>query len=331
MNWDRIDWAALERLRAGFLAGSAGQRDYWETESDLASYDATFAQRIGWKWSHVLRELEAAGWKPAPGALWDWGCGTGIAGRVFLDHFGTAEVSHLILTDRSSLAVEFARRRAHQRFPQLRVDSGRKGAPATLLLSHILTELSDQQLQDLISIVRRATALVWVEPGTYETSRRLGRLRDQLREEFRVIAPCTHQRSCPIFQPQNGQHWCHHFAEVPPEVFTDSNWARFGHIAGVDLRSLPLSFLVLDKRPQSSAPASRVCLIGNPRVYKAHALLLGCDECGLHDARLSKRRSPETFRLAKKGQLKPVQFWRLEGQEIVEMKPITGVDTRDVC
>ena len=40
-----------------FLAGTAGQSDYWQSESDLASYDLTFAQRIGWKWDWVLADL----------------------------------------------------------------------------------------------------------------------------------------------------------------------------------------------------------------------------------------------------------------------------------
>ena len=60
-NWDAIDWAALERLRAGFIAGSAGATDYWRRESDLASYDLTFAQRIGWKWDFVFRDLQQRG------------------------------------------------------------------------------------------------------------------------------------------------------------------------------------------------------------------------------------------------------------------------------
>ncbi len=58
----------------------------------------------------------------------------------------------------------------------------------------------------------------------------------------------------------------------------DGNWARFAKIAGVDLRSLPLSYLVLDKR--SVTETAEVRVIGRPRVYKAHALLLGCDATG---------------------------------------------------
>ncbi|MBP9903596.1 MAG: hypothetical protein KBH45_19240, partial [Verrucomicrobia bacterium] len=61
MNWETIDWATLGRLRSEFLAGATSGRDYWQSESDLASYDATFAQRIGWKWDYVLAELTRRG------------------------------------------------------------------------------------------------------------------------------------------------------------------------------------------------------------------------------------------------------------------------------
>ena len=81
----------------------------------------------------------------------------------------------------------------------------------------------------------------------------------------------------------------------------DGNWARFAKIAGVDLRSLPLSFLVLDKRPRTESGDVRV--IGRPRVYKAHALLLGCDASGVREYRQTKREQPEEFRRLKKGRI----------------------------
>ena len=87
MNWDSIDWEALERMRAAFLAGTAGAADYWQTEGELAAYDATFAQRIGWKWDFVLSELQRRGWTPPRGELLDWGCGSGVAARAFAETF----------------------------------------------------------------------------------------------------------------------------------------------------------------------------------------------------------------------------------------------------
>ena len=38
MNWEELDWTALERLRARFLAGP-GSEPYWLSRSDLASYE----------------------------------------------------------------------------------------------------------------------------------------------------------------------------------------------------------------------------------------------------------------------------------------------------
>ena len=72
MNPDTVDWNALQRLRSAFLNGSAGERDYWQGESDLASYDQTFAQRIGWKWDYVLEELKRRCWLPPASELLDW-------------------------------------------------------------------------------------------------------------------------------------------------------------------------------------------------------------------------------------------------------------------
>ena len=83
------DWHALARLRAAFLSGRPGDPDYWERDSDLASYDATFAQRIGWKWDFVLGDLAARGWRPPATTLTDWGCGSGVALRACLDACGT--------------------------------------------------------------------------------------------------------------------------------------------------------------------------------------------------------------------------------------------------
>ena len=328
MDWSAIDWKALERLRAAFLAGTAGKDDYWRSESDLASYDATFAQRIGWKWDYVLAELQRRGWTPAPGALLDWGCGSGIAHRAFLDFFGAMGVTQLRLWDRSALAVRFAEQRAKLKYPGLDV-SGSIAAPEagaassqTLLLSHVLTELEPAQVEALGNFAAGFTSVIWVEPGTFEASRTLIAVRERLRATLNVIAPCTHQAQCGILAPGNESHWCHHFASPPTEIFMDGNWAKFGELAGVDLRSLPLSFLVLDRRPAPAMPAGATRIIGRPRLYKPYALLLGCDESSVAEKRLTKRTHPEAWRKLKRGDDDPLQVWRCADDEIVEAHPL---------
>lgn len=119
-----------------------------------------------------------------------------------------------------------------------------------------------------------------------------------------------------MLAPGNERHWCHHFATVPPAVFTDGFWKRFGDQAGIDLRSLPLSWLVLDRRPPPPPVPRARRLIGRPRVYKAHALILACDAEGVRERTLQQRRLPEVFRQIRKGRLSGMQAWRETGLEI---------------
>lgn len=324
MNWDEIDWDALERMRTAFLENTAGASDYWQSESDVASYDATFAQRIGWKWDYVLEELKRRGWSPPGGELMDWGCGSGIAGRAFLDHFGPAPVSAIRLLDRSSLALSFATRRTREKYPDVPVRAGSDtgASPATLLISHVLTELTPEQTQKLADEAANAECVIWVEPGTYEASLTLIAVRERLRDRFNVVAPCTHSGRCGILAPENERHWCHHFASPPPEVFTDADWAHFAKVTGIDLRDLPLSFLVLDKRTVPPLPDGAGRVIGHPRIYKGHALLLGCDASGVSERKLTKRNFPEEFRALRKGTADVLCEWRCVDGEVVATKPL---------
>jgi hypothetical protein len=319
-----IDWAALERLRTSFLEGSAGRADYWRSPDDLASYDETFGQRIAWKWDYVLAELVRRGWTPPPGPALDWGCGSGTAGRAVLSHFGPKSVSGLALWDRSTLAMQFAAKKARKTFPGLSVECGPPplAAPATMLISHVLTELSPTQATDLLAQAARATAVLWVEPGTKVAAGRLVAARERLREAFRLVAPCPHQGPCGMLAPEAAQHWCHHFAASPSEAFMSSSWARFARVAGVDLRSLPLAYLVLDKRPAPPLPPGTVRIIGRPRILKAYALATSCEPDGIHERRVMKRILPQEFRAMKRGNFAPLQAWQLDGAEVTAARPV---------
>ena len=321
---NQIDWSALERLRAAFLAGSAGLNDYWQSEQDLASYDATFAQRIGWKWDSVLLELQWRGWQPPAGDWLDWGCGSGIASRALLDLFGGPPGTKLWVHDRSALATGFALQRAQAKYAGLEAGSGIPQEPALTLLSHVLTELSPEQTELLLSqVVTRSTTVIWVEPGTYEASYALIAVRERLRAHFNVVAPCTHPHGCGMLTAGNEPHWCHHFATPPPEVFTDGDWARFARLVGVDLRALPVSFLVLDRRAAPPLPAGARRVLGRPRVYKGFARLLGCAEAGVSEYELSKRRLPDEFRRIRKDEGDSLQRWQVEGNQITEVESLS--------
>ena len=325
MDEHAIDWAALARLRANFLEGAAGRADYWRTPTDLASYDETFGCRIGWKWDYVLSELVRRAWSPPPGPALDWGCGSGTAGRSLLAHFGPKSVAGLALWDRSPLAMQFAAKKARKTFPGLAVECGPPplASPATMLISHVLTELSPAQTTDLLAQAARATAVIWVEPGTQIAAGRLVAARERLREGFQLVAPCPHQGPCGMSAPEAARYWCHHFAPSPPEAFMSRKWSRFAQIAGVDLRSLPLAYLVLDKRPAPPLPPGAVRIIGRPRIQKAYAQATSCEPCGIHERRVMKRTLPQEFRAMKRGDFLPLQAWQLDGDEVTAAQPVT--------
>jgi hypothetical protein len=311
-----IDWQRLAKLRAQFLAGTAGTRDYWQSESDLASYDATFAQRIGWKWDFVLEDLARRNWSPPIGELMDWGCGSGIAARAFLDHFGVEKVRSVCFLDRSLTAMRYAAARASSKYPGMPIEIGMpsSGPCVTILLSHVLTELGPGELRSLLALLRRATAIFWIEPGTYEASRALIDVREQLRAEFHTIAPCVHAERCGLLKAGLEAHWCHHFATPPPEVFTDPFWGLFARLMEIDLRSVPLSYVVLDRRPPRPLPAGAVRILGRPRVGKADVRLLACDAAGVRDVTLSRRQFPAAWQAARKGRSASLQVLPEETQ-----------------
>ena len=309
LTWSTLDWRRLDRLRAKFLARDGAAGPYWTDREDLANYDFTYAQRVGWKWDAVLRELRLRGWQPPAGPLLDWGCGSGVAGRSVLGFYGAERFGALRVFDRSRLAAEFALERARQAFPGLDVrplEAGSAGGTqrgGTVVVSHVLNELDDAGRAALRAVVAGADAVLWVEPGTYADSRALIDFRESLRAEFDLVAPCTHRRECGLLHAPNAAHWCHHFAAPPAGLLADADWTRFGQRAGIDLRSIPYSFLVLERRTAEKPPPfegwSRV--IGEPRLYKGFAKILDCIAEDVREVGMQQRDNPELFRALKKG------------------------------
>ena len=298
-HWTPPELATLRRMRARFLDGTAGHADYWRSSEELALYDTTFAERIGWKWDAVLRELALRGWRPRSRRVVDWGCGSGVAGRRVLAAWpGFADYA---AHDRSGRAVQFALERMRAAHPALAVRAGDEVDGDTLLvLSHVLSELSATELERVLGAARRAGEILWVEAGTHAESRRLIEVREKLLPEFAVIAPCTHRERCGLLTQRNARHWCHHFARVPSEVFQDARWLEFGREMGIDLRSLPYSFLVLARdAARMERGFSRV--IGEAREFKGYAKVLSCQTDGVAEFMLQKRDAPALHKAVVRG------------------------------
>ena len=306
---------ALSRLRAGFLDGTNAGGAYWQNEKDLDLYDCTFAERIGWKWDAVLAELIAREWSPRSRNVYDFGCGSGVAGRRVL---GTWEnMESLTLADVSPLAVRFAEAKARVRFPQVQLRSASEAMqPGSLLLvSHVLNELNSSARARLLALARQSDEIIWVEAGTHADSRALIAVREELRSEFAVVAPCTHAEKCGMLAPGNERHWCHHFGHVPSEASQDAHWSQFSRDLGIDLTTLPYSFLVLSRNGGALAPgATRI--IGRPREARGRMEILSCDSSGVCDLTLQKRDEPALFKSLQKGRASAVQRWSVEDGKV---------------
>ena len=310
-----IDWQILDELRATYLDGSAGAADYWKNDALLRGYDATFARRIAWKWHWVFAELDRRGWSPPEGTVVDYGCGTGVAVREVLGKYPGC-TTQVALHDRSARALTFAVETVRGEFPGVTVTPRLPEECGLLLVSHVLPELDDAALAELLAAAEKAQAVIFVEPGTHDVSRRLCAVREKLLAAFHPVAPCVHRAACGMLVARNAPHWCHFFASPPNEVFTDAGWARFSRELGIDLRALPVSYLVMDRRAPAPLPPQSVRLIGRPREYKGHALLLGCDAAGVTDKRLTKRTDPVFFKALHKQRVLSLQQWETKGDEI---------------
>ncbi len=327
MTWDDLDWTILDRLRRRFLDGAADEGPYWTSEDDLAHYDFTYAERIGWKWDAVLAELALRGWSPRGGALLDWGCGSGVAGRRVLRAFGAGKFDSLLLWDHSPLAMDYAATRAAAVYPALNVApvtpgflSG--GSPIGLLVvSHVLNELAETDLAELRRLILRSEAVLWVEPGSRDVARGLQTVRDSLLGDFDVVAPCTRAGACPLLAPERERDWCHFFAPPPLGIHADSNWVKFGQRAGIDLRSLPYSFLALQRRGTGGPAVNKVGegwsrIIGRPEFFKPYARALSCGAGGAEDLTIPKRTEDGLFKRLERDKGPLVYRWRREAGKI---------------
>jgi hypothetical protein len=286
---------------------------YWSHARDLESYDFTLGRRIAWKWASVLAPLIARGWTPPARQLIDWGCGSAIAARSLLAYAPDGAFDEVVLWDHSPIATSFATAAIHARRPgqAIRVADPAEAASSdgfVLVVSHVLNELDEAGRAMLVALARRAAAVLWVEPGTSADSRALIDVREELRDDFHCLAPCPHSGPCGLLDEVNSRHWCHHFARPPTEAFTESGWAQFANRLGIDLRSLPYSFLVLDRRAPDRAGAT-VRIIGTPREHSGARRILRCREPDVAEVELQKRTSRTLWRALDKGRHDGLFSW----------------------
>ncbi len=320
-GFSRHEINTLNRVRTRFLDGTNAGGGYWENDEELALYDSTFAERIGWKWDAVLRELTARNWTPRSPRVLDFGCGSGVASRRVVEAFPS--ISEVLLCDVSGRAMSFAERRMRAAFPHVNVslaDSSQPLPPDTLLVvSHVLNELPQTERAKLMRLAAQASEILWVESGSHADSRLLLAVREELTAQFSIVGPCPHSRSCGMLAAENAAHWCHFFTSFPSHAAQDARWSQLGRELGIDLRALPYSWLALQKTPLPSAAAARV--IGTPVEKKGHFEVLACEPEGVRELVAQKRDVPEFFKALRKRNLAPSYQIAVEAGKITSATP----------
>jgi hypothetical protein len=169
-------------------------------------------------------------------------------------------LSHLFSEYRLTLAANLQRRgirfipttlqrKISQKMPAL------EGQFEIIILGNLLNEmiesghaLSDlaEWVRSLISLLTRDGVLFLIEPALRKTSRNLLDLRNRIASinAASIIAPCLHQRPCPIMTPEGSEKdWCHQ----------EKEWGAPAWIENIDQRigmkkdALKYSYLILSR------------------------------------------------------------------------------------
>lgn len=276
----------LKQIRSQFLKESPSTTtDYWSSLEHLKAYDEVFARRILWKWDAVIGELRHRSISLPNGPILDYGSGTGVA----CEAVSQMHQGEFLLYDRSALATKFARDKLKAANINAKsIQDPTREVYTTFLASHVLSEMETLEFERFLSCMKQARFLILVEAGTPAVANRLAHIRENLiANDWYTVSPCTHNLSCPLLNLNND--WCHFFTRPPSEVFTESKWGKIGSELGIDLRSLPLSYLVMSKDPIHLDGKRR--LIGRIRSGPKASLFYSCGIDGFkhHQEKIVKK------------------------------------------
>ncbi len=280
----------VQELRQLFLKEKSIESNYW-SKNLLEAYDLTLAERIRWKWAHVLNELEQRNIpleKLFPDSIFqieDWGCGTGAASSSLAKSFTSQAKDRVEFSffDRSPEAMSFAQGKVTQLGFAAKNSQDKNSSKIKIrLLSYVLSELAPEAISKILQELKEFDAFIWVDSGSKAMSARLVQCREQLLEDFYFLAPCPHLKSCPL--KDSTKDWCHSFANPPQEVFHSSEWATIAKELTIDLRSLPFHYLyAINKKHKLDTTLNvKNRILGRPRILKNFARVDLCDKTGAH-------------------------------------------------
>lgn len=304
---------AVDPRRLRILAGALSDRYRGErlsgerlasTREDVLAYaaqilPATHAQIFA---ALAMAPRRAAGF--APRSLLDLGAGPGTAAWAAVSIWPSIE--QCVMVEREAAFAKLgselasgAPSAALRGATWIRADLP-AGVPAgsfdLVVLAHVLGEMGPA---DATWTVRRAWdacsgVLAIVEPGTprgfdaMEPARRLG-----IELGAHVLAPCPHERACPLAGATRREHpdWCHFVERTERPEFE-----RRAKGASLPWEDAKFSHVLLSRLPSTAVPWARV--LRHPRRAKGHLELVLCAQEGLAD-RTVTRSAGDGWRRAK--------------------------------
>lgn len=282
----RISEHYRQRGASRQVIGGAGDAIAYALSRMPATYAAVKA---------VLEELQARAPDFAPRTLLDAGAGPGTAGWAVAEAFdGIAPT----LLDHNRAFLELAgvlvEGTALAGAELLEADLGQFELPQRYDLvtcAYALTELPDGEMLAAAERLWRHSdgVLAIIEPGRPRDYQQLMAVRQRLIElGGRVLAPCPHQRECPLLEPD----WCHFSVRLSRS--RDHMRMKGGTLGYEDEK---FSYLVLARQGIGAPAAGRV--LRRPEENKFSVTLALCGPDGL-ERRVVPSRDKPAFRAAKK-------------------------------
>jgi ribosomal protein RSM22 (predicted rRNA methylase) len=158
-------------------------------------------------------------------------------------------------------------------------------------LSYVLAELDERDRAATVERAWRATAdaLVVVEPGTPSGYVRMLEARDALIAlGATVVAPCPHDRECPLAGTGD---WCHFAVRLArSRAHREAKDAQLGH------EDEKFSYVAAAR---TRAPQAAARILRHPQIRRGHVLLEICGRDGARAETISKREGAR-YRRARK-------------------------------
>lgn len=274
-----------DRYRADRASGAVAR-----TAADAAAYAVTRLPATYAAVDVALRELEERVPSFAPVSQLDLGAGTGAALWAARTRFASLGAARAVEAERGMAAL------GRTLFPEAQWVDG--ALPAAIprdafdlvTIAYVLNELSQREREATIDRAWAAArgALVVVEPGTIGGYRNVLAARERvLRLGGTTVAPCPHDRACPLEAPD----WCHFGVRL---ARTAAHRAAKGAARGHEDEKF--SYVVLARTDAAKADAR---VLRRPDVRSGHVLLQLSTRDGI-ERRTVSRRDGELYRRARK-------------------------------